>query len=83
MKMPSWKSKARYRYRRRLRPEAESAISAQHDGATGCWRVIDRDGRVLAENLTNAAAWKWVEQHSEHDVHDEKTERIGRAIRRW
>jgi hypothetical protein len=66
MKMPPWKRKARYRYRRRLHTEAESALTVQHDGETG-WRVVGRDGAVLAENLTNAAAWRWVEKHSEHD----------------
>jgi hypothetical protein len=53
------------------RRSEDSAMTAQFDEASGRWRVVGHDGSVYEDGFaTNAAAWRWVDDHSEDDQRD-------------
>jgi hypothetical protein len=55
----------------------------QQDEVSARWRVVDGNGRVIEDSFpTSAAAWEWVDDHSEDDRADAAMrDRISNAIR--
>ena len=58
-------------------------MTVKFDEVSGHWRVVGHDGTVYEDGFTNdAAAWKWVDEHSNSKM-DDTRQRISNAIRGW
>jgi hypothetical protein len=54
-------------------------MTVTFDEASGRWRVVTRDGAVIEDGFaSNAAPWRWLDQHDEDEIADDATRvRIG------
>jgi hypothetical protein len=54
-------------------------MTVTFDEISGRWRDVTRDGAVIVDGFTsNAAAWRWLDQHDEDEIADDATRvRIG------